>query len=186
MRAPEPESRGADPVRVFVILAAFLVAIGAFFWLTRSGPSPDSEATPTSATGSPDFSLTDAEAIARFKELDALRIDLLRNRDQSLLSEVFVSGSPAEKRLVRTLSLLRDERTFFRSRSKTMSLSIAANSGNVIEVTQVVLVYPRFVNEKGQDVTAGRNERQTVDWEMRLFRDRWFLYDGLLTDVEKI
>ena len=186
MRARETESKGADPVRVFLILAAILVAIGAVFWLTRSDPIADTPANATSPNESPDFSLTNEEAIARFKELDRLRVRLLRHRDSSLLREIFVPGSPAETRLVKSLSVLRDEQTLYRSESTNESVRVTENTPERLKVEQVVTVRPKFVSESGEDVTAGRDERQTIVWELQPFDAEWLLFDGLLTDVEKI
>jgi hypothetical protein len=70
------------------ILAVLLVAL----LLTRSddklAPSPVHH---QQSTG---FALTNSEAIAKFKELNHLRIDVYRSRDPSLITQALTSDSP--------------------------------------------------------------------------------------------
>ena len=61
-----------SPTKAFAVLLALAAAAGAFlFFTTPDDPSPT---TPTTIPESTNFALTNEEAIARFKELDALRL----------------------------------------------------------------------------------------------------------------
>ena len=178
MRARESESKGADPVRVFMILTAILVAIGVVFWLTRSDPLSDTQANATSPNESPDFSLTNEEAIARFKELDEIRLQALRDRDASLLPLAFTRDGQAITRLQKSISQLRDDQVLFRSKYKTESIQVIMNSSGTIEVAQVVVVTPHFKSEKGEDVTGKRfSERQVSEWVLQRRGDQWLIED---------
>jgi hypothetical protein len=83
-----------------------VVAIATVAFITReeSTPSPRPTHTP-----SPDFSLTDAEAIARLKELDLVARRAVRSRDESLVPLAFGDDSPAGSRAIRAVRrLIRD------------------------------------------------------------------------------
>ena len=185
-RARDPEGKGADPVRVFLILAAVLVAVGAAIWLTRPDNSSTEASTPAADTP-PDFSLTDEEAIARFKELDELRLRALRERDLSLLSLAFTSDGPAYKRLKESIKQLRNDDVFFRSEYRTTEIQIGSNSPDRIEVIQQVIVSPRFVSESGNDVTDKEFvERQESRWILRPEEAVWLIAEGTIVDAEVI
>src|SRR5918997_4649035 len=97
------------PLRAFLGLIALLVVVGAVVLFTREDPAPAPIPTPR-ASQSPDFSLTDEEAIARFKELHALSLKAGRTRDLSLVDQVFSRSGPTYQRAVRAIErLLRDE-----------------------------------------------------------------------------
>src|SRR5687768_14513341 len=164
-RAEQPETRrgGLSPLQGFAALVAVLVAIAAVVLLTRPDPAP----VPSTTTNDPpDFSLTNPEAIDRFKELDALRLTAYESRDVSLLSQVFHPDSPIQSKVYREIRLLRREGVLSRSTFITRSIRVVSNVSHEVTLTQKVVIDPKFVSESdGQDVTTGgRRELQEIDW----------------------
>lgn len=186
-RAPETTSKGSDPVKVFAVLAVILVVVGVVFWLTR----PDSAALPGPLEAQPlpetDFSLTDAEAIARFKELDELRLQALRTRDATLLRLVFAPHGPAQERVQQSISELKSNAVLFRSKYETSKVEVVRNSPTRIKILQTVLVEPRFVDEAGNDVTGNRFvERQKSEWVLLLVEDEWLIHRGTIVRATQL
>jgi hypothetical protein len=185
MRARESESKGADPVRVFLILAAILVAIGVVFWLTRSDPIADTPANATS-TGSPDFSLTDEEAIARFEELDALKLRAYRTLDSSLLDSIFTSDSPSVDLVEKDFQRLQASGMKFRSGFDTQEVSVLSNDPLEIVIEQLVTVSPRIMDANGNNITRGGRQLQTVSWVLHREVDEWLVYETVVEEVKEL
>ena len=186
MRARDPQSKGADPVRVFLILAAFMTAIGAFLWLTRSDPIPESPANATAPTESPDFSLTDEEAIARFKELDELSQLIYRERDQSLIPEVYIDGSRIAETVRNEVRRMARDGVYSATRFKTLTVEVTINTPSLIRLEQVVVVTPRFMSDSGDEVTGKeRAQKQTVKWALKLEGQKWQIESATITSSEQ-
>ena len=183
-RAEESESRagGLTPLNAFLVGLGLLVAIAAVVLLSRPDkapvPSPDPNPEPA-------FALKDAEAIARFEELDALRIRALRNRDVTLLPEVFTEGSEAARGVSKSITRLVRNDVFFRTRYVTEELRVVQNSSTEIVLRQTSVVTPKFVDADGNEVTvAGRTQRQTTEWTLRLVGDNWLIAKGSIVAAE--
>ena len=187
MRARETESKGADPVRVFLILAAILVAIGAVFWLTRSDPIADTPANATSPNESPDFSLTNEEAIARFEELDELRQQAYAERDTSLILAIYATHSPARQRALKDLRSLRQDGVFSRTTFRTEQLAVSSNDADAIELQQTVIVDPAFESESGERLSEKNpTQRLRIRWELVRVDDEWLLFDSIIASSEEL
>ena len=184
MRARESESKGADPVRVFLILAAILVAIGVVFWLTRSDPIANTPANATSPTGSPDFSLTNEEAIARFKELDALKVEMYRTQDRSLFDSVFTDDSPSRAIVEKDLDKLSENSIRFESTYQTSDISIQSNQSQEIRLRQSVAVTPRLVNAQGENVSNSKTQHHVVLWVLRPESHEWLVYKTVVVSAK--
>jgi hypothetical protein len=183
MKSDDKPSGGLSPVKAFFALLALLVAIGGLFLLTR----PTDESNPGPAPRSDNFALTDAEAIERFKELDALRIRALRSRDASLISQVFTPNSPVAEDVMDSIQTLNRQNVLFRTTYKDSSLHVVTNTANEIHVLQRAVVNPRFVDENGIDVTRNDSTQlQTTDWTLRRMSDVWLIHDGLITKVRDL
>lgn len=167
---------------VFLVLLALLAGGIYLVNLARGGDREEPPATPAvSPEAVEDHSLTDAEAIARFKELDALRLRALEERRAQLLLRAFTSDSPAGDRLRESIRTLKAQRAFADERSKWLDLRIVRNSVHEIEVIQVLLVDVRFFDKGGRDITrTGRRERQRVKWTLRMERSEWLLHDAVI------
>jgi hypothetical protein len=174
---------GLSPAKAFFALLALLVAIGGLFLLTRPGDDPN----PGPAPKSDNFALTDAEAIDRFRELDALRITALRSRDASLISHVFTPKSPAADDVAASIRTLTRQSVLFRSTYESKSVRVTENTPTEIHVLQRVVVTPSFVSEEGEDVTRDDSSQlQETDWTLRRVADLWLIHDGVITNVTNV
>jgi hypothetical protein len=181
MKSEDKPSGGLSPVKAFFALLALLVAIGGLFLLTR----PTNESNPGAAPRSDNFALTDAEAIERFKELDARVLSAYEAGDPSLLSGTFTPTSPMKSTAAKELRTLKREGVHSESRFDTRSLSVVSNGESTIQIRQIVVVHPKFVTESGKDVTRnGEVERQTVDWTLHRIESEWLLHRSLIVDAE--
>lgn len=186
-RAPETTSKGSDPVKVFAVLAVILVAVGVVFWLTR----PDSAALPGPLEAQPlpetDFSLTDAEAIARFQELDRMRQRAYLERDSSLALSIYSDDSPALERVLKDLATLRKDGVLSRSTFRTKRLSLISNTSERVALRQVVIVSPRFVTESGSRVPGSDvSQRLTIAWTLDFENSEWVLHDSVITASKEL
>jgi hypothetical protein len=173
---------GLSPAKAFFALLALLVAIGGLFLLTRPGDDPN----PGPAPKSDNFALTDAEAIVRFKELDELQIRALRQRDETLLGQIYTPNSPLVSSVAKSIRTLIRESVFDRTRDETKRLSVIENGQDEIRLRQEVVVRPKFVDESGRDVTINpRTELQTVEVILHRDFDQWLIHDAVITQVEK-
>ncbi|MGH2818057.1 MAG: hypothetical protein ACRDJS_06305 [Actinomycetota bacterium] len=172
---------GLSPAKAFFALLALLVAIGGLFLLTRSSEDPD----PSSAPKSDNFALTDAEAIERFRELESLKIRAYRQTDASLIPKIFTSDSPVRGTVLKEIKELDSTRVTFDTRYETEKTNVESNSTSEIVVRQIVLVYPKFVDESGREVTVNDEpQRQTVDWFLRNVEGEWLLDKTVVIDSE--
>ncbi|MGH2806211.1 MAG: hypothetical protein ACRDKT_02950 [Actinomycetota bacterium] len=163
---------------------AVLVAIAAVVLLTRPDPAPIPDG---STNDPPDFSLTDTEAIERFRELDTLKLRAYRTRDVTLVASVFSSDSELAKVARREIRNLTRSDVIPRTRFVTRRVEVLDNSDDAIRLLQVVEVYPRFVDEAGNDVTAsGRDELQRVEVVLHRDSDEWLLFDALIVSADPL
>jgi hypothetical protein len=179
-RRPDTEERspGLSPVRAFFLLGAVATIVPLTFLATRPEASPSPTAAPSR---SPDFSLTEAEAIAEFEELRDLALDAIRNRDASRVDEAFVPTGPAATRALGEIrKLLRarvtDESTFF-----SKSVKVVENSPRQIRIVERSRLKPCFRTANARDVSEGPAVvDQTSLWTMRQVNTQWRIYDVVL------
>ncbi|MDP9066996.1 MAG: hypothetical protein M3N53_01440 [Actinomycetota bacterium] len=178
------------PLLVFGVLLTFVIALGAGILLTRpsgEGAEPARPAASPTASAT-DHQLTDAEAIARFKELDALRVEAIEGRDRDLVSAAFVSNSPAERRVLKTIrKLRRDSVRMKATRYDVLRVDVLSNEPRDIRIRQIVVIETRFFDKSGRDVTStGAVERQTLEWVIQPQAGRWLLYEGTITAARRL
>jgi hypothetical protein len=172
------------PLLVFVALMSVLVAVGAVVLVTRNDPPPPPRPT---TTPSPDFSLTDAEAIARFKELRALRDQMYRDRDLSLLSELYAPASPLIALVTTEIRRLLHDDVLYRSRYRTQRIAVTENMPTRITLLEVVHRHPRFVSEAGTNVTKSASELlQRAKWILVEIRGRWLVQQSKIVKSRKV
>lgn len=180
----EDDAGAFPPLRVFFVLMAVVVAVGAVVLVTREDSPPPP---PPTQSPSPNFALTDAEAIARFKELRELRDQLYRERDLSLLSEIYAPDSPIVKIVTKEIKQLLRDNVLHRSRYETHRVSVSENFPGHIVVTEVVTRYPRFVSEDGEDVTRNDAELlQKATWSLVEMDGRWLVDRSVIQDSRKV
>lgn len=170
---------GLSPVRAFFLLVAVAGLIPLRMFATREEAAPSE---PPGAVRSPDYSLTDAEAIAEFERLHRSIRSASIHRDVSLLDEVLASGSPLyETARAQIRQLIRD-RVLDRSRFRTEHVQLVENEPTRVKIEQFVRIQPRFVSEQtGRQVSAGRPLMQEVYWVLVLQEVEWLVYDSVVT-----
>jgi hypothetical protein len=169
------------------MLAAVAMLGGVLYasWQAVAG-SDDPQAPAVPGNPDPDFSLTDEQAIARFKELDELRVRAYETADIGMVSS-FAGPGPFKEQVVDELRTLKREGVTASPILNTKELSVTSNSSNRIELRQVVIFDARFFDEKGNDVTdeSGR-ERLTVLWELASTEQGWLMSESNIIDAESL
>lgn len=180
-RAEAP--RTMNPTKVFAVLAALILAIVGIVLLTRPNTAP-----PATESRTPDFSLTDTEAITRFEELDALRIQAIDSGDLSLIDEIFVDPSHVARTMRKTIIRLnRTGVSAIHNPYEIKSLRIVTNTDERVRVEQVVEFDIRFEGSAGESLTRkGGLERQTILWTMVLEADVWKLDAAQVTESKQL
>lgn len=180
--------RGAlSPLVAFAVLMALVVA-GAAYVLSRetepaAGPATLSEASPSIS----DHKLTDAEAIARFEELDAIRQRAYASPDPSLVSRVFAEERRTHQIVLRELRRLEADAVRSESTFDTRSVRVLVNRSQRITLRQVVVIDPRFVDSDGRNVTGhAPAERQTIEWTLVRVGDQWLIGDSRVVKAEAL
>jgi len=177
------DAGGIPPLRVFLGLVALLVVVGAVVLLTRDEADPPPI---PRASGSPDFSLTDEEAIARFKELRELRDQMYRGRDQSLIPLIYTDDSPAKLVVLKELRRLTRDQVFDRSRYRTRAIEVKSNETHRIQLTERITLFPRFIDEDGKNVTRDvRPLFQTATWVLVDVDGIWLVQESVLEKSER-
>lgn len=184
------ESKGAAPAAiVLAILVAVVILVAGAALLLGSAPAELAEpaTSPAASSPTPDIRLTDEEAIRRFRQLNSLRSRALEERRVDLLEDAFVAGGPAERRLARTISRLRQQRAFADEQLEVLRLSVVKNTDSEITVEQVSVLDVRFRDRAGNDITAesGR-ERQRTQWILRPQGASWLIYDGVIVEARPL
>lgn len=172
-----PAGGPLSPARAFALVLAIAVVAAAVLYLTNAR---EDRAAPAAAPVTPDLSLTDAEAIAGFRELHALVVVAYRNRDLTLLPEIYVAGSGPLRRAREEIRGLLQGSALDKSKIVTRSLRVVSNSPAEIIVRQVRIVEPKFVDEyRGRDLTVSHQpERQVLEWRLRLQGSQWLVAGG--------
>ena len=182
--SPQP---GASPIKAFLIILALIILTTAIFLMTANGEeSPDATRSP-STDSTPDFSLTDEEAIARFEELTEIANRAGRERDASLLGLAFVDGSPMARRASRSISELLRTGVFDRTRIDRVEMEMVEKSAAELLVREVRRLYPCFESESGRDVSRGPAAvEQEGIWTIRLVEGDWLIFDAALEEDQII
>jgi hypothetical protein len=185
------ESRGvtrakpaAPPLLVFLGLMAVLVAVGAIVLFTRDpAPPPPPGTTPPETN----FALTDAEAIARFRELRALRDRLYRARDITLMSQIYTPMSPLRPIVSSEVRRLLRARVQDRSTFETRGIDLLSNEPDRVRLRETVLIKPKFVSAQGRDVSIQKRPvEQTVVWTLVPVSGTWLIEKSLITKSEVV
>ena len=181
-RAPETTSKGINPATAFAVVAAVLVAIGLTWFFVKPEPAePVPPSTPTPA----DFSLTNEEAIARFNELDQLRIQAYETTDVSLISSFLTTDSPIRRNVESEIARLHRDDVSPEMQIEQKALKIITN-GDEVQLRQTVILDVLF-SQNGENVTRGGGaERQVILWTLRPESNTWLIYDATIQDARRI
>ncbi|MDQ3645960.1 MAG: hypothetical protein M3345_03395 [Actinomycetota bacterium] len=174
---------GAPPLKTFLLILAAVCLVAGALYLSLARE----RSTPTTAAESPsgEFALTDAEAIARFKELESLQLRAYRQRDLSFLDAVFTPETPMRAAAQREISQLLQKDAFTRTRFQTQDISVISNTHTEIILKQSVIVHPKFVDTKGRDITVNPVvDHRVVHWTLLRVGDRWLLHRALIVSAQ--
>ena len=179
----EESAKAMNPTKVFLILAGALAAVTAAFLLTR----PDTPTPASPETTRPDFSLTEAEAIDRVKDLEELNVLLYVERDPSLIGNVYSTDSRLLGRVRREISQLVKQEVTVDVAHEIRSVDVLKNTPSEIVAVETVLSNARFFDESGSDVTrSGRPEVQEIRVTLHLESDEWLIFDSLITSARPV
>lgn len=183
-KARRVEVPGLSPIRAFLVVCTLATVLGGAFFATRDA-SP-SEPPAQQSPRSPDYSLTDAEAIAEFERLNTQLLTAYRQRDISSIKLFAESESPLARTVERELHTLVRDGVRDVTRIRSISQEVVSNTASVVEVEQVLIEQPKFIDARtGRDVTVrSTRQRQTVLWTMKLRDGRWFLSSATITAAE--
>ena len=172
------EPAGLSPVRAFILLGVIATAIAAGIMATREAAPSEPPAT---TAPSPDYSLTDAEALAEFERLHDQLMLAYRERNIALAEEVFASDSPMLPRVRKEIDTLIDSSIVSLSRFDEISTTVTDNAKESVTVERVEILYPRFRTESGRKASGPNHpERQRVEWDLRVENGRWLLHDAVV------
>lgn len=187
MQVPDEQSRpfttpkgrdGISPTTAFLILLGAIVLIGGILYLVFPTDTTSVTGSGTDVSIEPSFELTDAEAIARFEELDTIRQDMYRNRDASLASVFLTHDSPLHENARAEVSqLLRDD-VEVEPNFTTRRIRVVANTPDEITIRQVVLEAPRFTSESGEELTETRPRIKAIEWVLQEDGGVWRIFSS--------
>jgi hypothetical protein len=168
-------------VRAFFLIGALATILGGAVFATRDASPAE---TPAPAR-SPDYSLTDEEAIAEFERLNAQLIQAYEERNIALAEAVFTSDSPMLPRVRKEIANLIESSVLSRTRFRVREIDVASSGTAEIVLKRVEDVYPRFERESGGDASRDVTPyREWTDWVMRQEDGRWLLHEATVTDRE--
>lgn len=182
--SPQP---GASPIKAFLIILALIILTTVIFLMTANGEeSPDTTRSP-STNSTPDFSLTDEEAIVRFTELNDLRLKSYFDRDVTLIDAFVASDSELRKMAYNEITDLLRDKVLIRSSFETRSLNVITNTSHSIVIEQLVVERPKVITESGKDITTDpQRELRTIEWTLVLDGSEWKVFDALVTKVDPL
>lgn len=189
---PAPTSRALPPLGTFVGLLA-LLAVALFLARSAADPPPLAEpvgrpaAQPEPAiqtvTSEPAPSLTRAQAVARYRALDALLLRAYRERDVSLFTAYLTADSGLHEVGRKEIARLRADGVVMRPRARTRRISIRSLGPLQIVVRHTSVQDPRFFSS-GKDITIDPQANLvTVDWFLRPSGGAWKIFNSRVRAV---
>ncbi len=171
---------------VLVIAAVLLIDSKDENGQAASGSEQTQATGPTGRKLSP--TLTDEEAIAKFKSLNRLRLRAYRTANQAFVSLAFESGSRVERLVAREIHSLKDSSVSSRTKFDTLSLRVLSTTPSRLRVQQRVIVTPRFVSQKTkQDVTRNpRKERDVINWTLTRGSNGWRITRSAIVNAQVV
>jgi hypothetical protein len=172
---------GGRALAAFIVLAAILIGI---LLLARSNHQMDA---PPDHPRSGTFSLTNAQAIAKFRQLNRLRIRAYKQRDLSLVSLAFTAQSQPARTATREIRFLLRKNVLAKPHFRTLNLKVEANDAGSVHIKQSVIVDGRFFTESGRDITAhSQPKRQTINWILTRDGSDWKISSSVVVKAVPI
>jgi hypothetical protein len=189
---PAPTNRVLPPVGTFVGLLA-LLAVALFLAQSAADTPPLAERVGRSAAQpepaipndapQPAPSLTRAQAVARYRALDALRLRAYRERDVSLFSAYLTPDSGLHEVGRKEIGRLRADEVVMRPRARTRRINVRSLHRRVIVVRHVSVQDPRFYSS-GRDITIDPQANLvTTDWMLRPTNGVWKIFNSRVRAV---
>jgi hypothetical protein len=168
-----------SPVRAFFLLGALVAAVAVAALSTRDAAPSEPPAPPRS----PSYELTDTEAIAEFERLNAQLMQAYEERNIALAEAVFTTDSPMLPRVRKEIETLVESSVVSKTRFDEISTRVTDSSSNVITVTRVEILHPRFETETGRNASrSSQPERTRSQWTLRVERGQWLLHDAVVVE----
>lgn len=182
-RGREIEVPGLSPVRAFFLVCALATVVGGGIFATREAAPSEPPAPPRS----PDYTLTDAEAIAEFERLNAQLMQAYEERNIALAEDVFTSDSPMLPRVRLEIDDLIDSNVESRTRFDERSTTVVDQSSSRVVIERTEVLYPRFVAEDGTDATGSTAaEKRVVRWELRVQAGTWLIHESTVVSRKAV
>lgn len=180
MNRAEERPSGLSPIKAFAMVGGLVViAAIAVILLTRPSGPPVASTTPKSSE--PDLSLTDAEAIDRFNQLNDLALRAFSEADPSLVGLFAAPNSPIDVRSRQAIRKLKREGVRDMSNHDSLRLRVSSNELSRIKLLETSNFFPCFIDEQGGDVTEGpRAVKRAVQWTLVEYTGEWLLFDSRL------
>jgi hypothetical protein len=171
-------------IRLVAMLGVGALLIGTLYGVWQAVASSDDPG--ETVPREPDFSLTDEQAIARFKELESLQVSAYENVDLTAVSD-FAGPGPFKDKVVQELRKLKRDRVTATLELETEELRVESNTPEQVDLHQSVITNIRFFDLSGNEVTTrGKPERWIIDWKLQNFDSRWLISSSVITETESI
>jgi hypothetical protein len=188
---PAPTNRVLPPLGTFVGLLA-LLAVALFLAQSAADTPPLAEPVGDSVTHKPTIQsvaserapvLTRAQAVDRYRALDALRLRAYRERDVSLFSAYLTPDSGLHEVGRKEIGRLRDDDVVMRPRARTRRINVRGLHRRLIVVRHVSVQDPRFYSS-GRDITIDPQANLvTTDWMLRPANGVWKIFNSRVRAV---
>jgi hypothetical protein len=133
------------------------------------------------------FALTNEEALAKFRELNGLRLQAYAERDPSVIAQILAANSPLRPKAYSDIARLHRDRVMDRTHFSTRGLRVLANGPNKVVLRQVEVQKPRFVSESGHDLSQSHHPIVvTIDWTLRRNGYVWRIFDSSVVRAHRL
>ena len=184
-RTPAEDMPPSRPgwIRAVAIIGVGALLIGTLYGAWQAVASSNDPDPIGQGSSEPDFSLTDEQAIARFKELESLQIAAYENVDLTAVSD-FAGPGPFKDKVVQELRQLRRDDVFAVLSMKNQQLRVTQNTQSQIAIEETVTLNIEFHDVNGGDATTdGKPQRLVVDWRMESFENGWLITKSTAIDT---
>jgi hypothetical protein len=125
--------------------------------------------------------------MAKFKDLNRLRINVYKRRDASLIDQVLTGDSPLRRAAYRDIARLRTDHVLDRTKYKVRAIRARLNRPTRIVLREVEVQTPRFVTESGRDVSRLHvSLLVTTDWTLRKDGLSWKIFDSSVLKARRL
>jgi hypothetical protein len=177
---PEHQAGPLSAGRAFLVVAILGVVAGLILILSAGNDTPAPELNPSPE---PEQVLSEAEAVARARELSQASWDAIGDRDLDALSSIYTSDGPAMTRIRSNIERLLKDDVIDRATRDQVELEFVSSTEHEVRVRESRRLFSCFVTEEGEDVTSGDGVIEQVGL-MILHKQgsEWLIHDARLLD----